>query len=179
VFDAHPGLGADVAPVVLASFRAGRALVTIQPVDPAGGAAYQATFSKAVQARIVVGNQLLNSGKVFAAPKARRALADGDVDPRLLLVIQALVRQLPSVKIAAFSNSGPDATPGVPFRMANFVSVDLSAGEPPSSYFHQLIAVLRTAATFPPVWHATPITMFNGQTAVQIVYAAPSPLGGG
>ena len=179
VFQAHPSFAADVAPVVLASFSSGRAVVTIQPVDAAGGAAYQAAFGKDVQARIAVGNQLLNSGKVFAAPKAKRALEAGDVDPRILLAIQALIRQLPSVKIAAFSNSGPDASPGVPFRMANFVAVDLSAGEPTSAYFHQLIAVLRTAATFPPVWHATPITMFNGQTAVQIVYAAPSPLGGG
>jgi len=179
VFRAHPSFGADVAPVVLASFRSGRALVTIQPVDPAGGAAYQVAFSTDVQARTAAGNQLLSSGKVFAAPKARRALADGDVDPRILLAIRALIRQLPSVKISAFSDSGPDASPGVPFRMADFVAVDLSAGEPPSSYFHQLIAVLRTAATFPPVWHATPITMFNGQTAVQIVYAAPSPLSGG
>jgi len=179
VFQAHPSFGADVAPVVLASFRAGRALVTIQPVDRAGGVAYQAALSKDVQARIQVGERLLNSGKVFAAPKARRALAAGDVDPRLLLVIQALVHQLPGVKISAFGNSGPGASPGVPFRMANFVATDLSAQMTPLVYQHELIAVLRAAATFPPVWHATPITMFNGVTAVQIVYAAPSPLGGG
>jgi len=179
VFRAHPSFGADVAPVVLASFRSGPALVTIQPVDPAGGAAYQATFRTNLQVRIQVGDQLLNSGKVFAAPKAKRALLAGDVDPRILLVIRALIQQLPAVKISAFGDSGPGASPGVPFRMANFVATDLSAALTPLEYQHELIGVLRANATFPPVWHATPITMFNGVTAVQIVYAAPSPLSGG
>ena len=161
---------------MLASFRSGRELVTIQPVDPAGGATYQDAFSRDVQQRIQLGQELLNGGRVSAAPKARHALAVGEVDPRILLAIQALVRQIP-VKIAGFSDSGPGAGPGVPFRTANFVATDLSAGVPPAAYLHQMIALLRARATSYPVLHATPITMFNGQPAVQIVYGAPSPLG--
>ena len=173
---ARGSAGNEVAPVVLASWGSGSALVTIQPVDPAGGSAYQAALSKDVQQRIQLGQELLNSGRVSAAPKARHALAVGEVDPRILLAIKAVVRQLP-VKIAGFSNLGPGAGPGVPFRTANFVATDLSTGLPPVAYQHQLIALLRAHATSYPVLHATPITMRNGQRAVQIVYGAPSPLG--
>jgi len=177
LFAAQPSFGADVAPVVLASFRSGRALVTIQPVGLNGGTAYQAAFSQDVQERIQVGDQLLNSGKVIAAPKARAALVAGDVDPRILLAIQALSQQLSAVKIASFGNSGPGASPGVPFRAANFVATDLSAGETPAAYLQQMIAVLRAHASFPAISHATPVTMANGQLAVGIMYFAPSPLG--
>jgi hypothetical protein len=177
LFAAHPSFGTDVAPVVLASFGTGRALVTIQPVDPAGGAAYQASFSKDVQDRIRVGQELLNSGKLSAAPKAHAALVAGDVDPRILLAIKALIQQLSGVKIASFGDSGPGVSPGVPFRAANFVATDLSAGETPQAYLQQMIAVLRAHASFPAIQHATPVTMANGLTAVGIMYFAPSPLG--
>jgi hypothetical protein len=177
LFAARPSFGTDVAPVVLASFGTGRALVTIQPVDPAGGAAYQASFSKDVQDRIRVGQELLNSGKVVAAPKAKRALLAGDVDPRILLAIKALIQQLAGVKIASFGDSGPSVSPGVPFRAANFVATDLSAGETPQAYLQQMIAVLRAHASFPAIQHATPVTMANGLTAVGIMYFAPTPLG--
>ncbi len=111
---------------MLASFGSGRALVTIQPVDPAGGAAYQAALSQDVQERIQVGQKLLNSGSVSAAPKARHALFTGEVDPRILLVIQALISsQMGRSRSRLFSNSGPGAGPGVPFRTANFVASEL------------------------------------------------------
>ena len=177
LFDGSSSLGAHVAPVILASFGSGRARVTIQPFDPMGGSAYQASFSTDLQDRIRVGQELLNSGKVAAAPKARAALAAGDVDPRILLAIQALTQQLSGVEIASFGDSGPGASPGVPFRAANFVATDLSAGETQQAYLQQMIAVLRAHVSFPPIGHATPVTLFNGQTAVGIMYFAPSPLG--
>ena len=179
LFAARPSLGTDVAPVVLASFGSGPALVTIQPVAANGSAAYQAALRQAVQKRVQECQDLLNSGKVFPAPKARAALAAGDVDPRLLLVMEALIRQpeVGQVRISAFNNSGPGASPGVPYRTANLVAVNLHVNEPASLYRQQMIALLRAHATFPPFSHAQPVNLANGQIAVSITYPAPSPLG--
>lgn len=181
LFAARPSLGTDVAPVILASFGSGRALVTIQPVAANGSAAYKAAFNQALQKRIQVCEELLNSGKVFPAPKAEAALTRGDVDPRLLLVIEALIRQpeVGQVRISAFNNAGPGASPGVPYRTANLVAVNLHVNEPASLYRQQMIALLRAHATFPPFSHAQPVNLANGQIAVSITYPVPSPLGAG
>jgi len=179
LFAMRPSLGADVAPVILARFGSGRALVTIQPAAPNGAAAYQTAFNQAVRKRVQECQDLLNSGKVFPAPKARAALAAGEVDPRLLLVMEALIRQpeVGQVRISAFNNSGPGAGRGVPYRTANLVAVNLYVHEPASLYRQQMIALLRAHATFPPFSHAQPVNLANGQIAVSITYPVPSPLG--
>jgi hypothetical protein len=180
LFAAHPSLGNDVAPVILASFGSGRALVTIQPTAPNGAAAYRTAFNQAVQKRIQECRDLLNSGKVFPAPKARAALAAGNVDPRLLLVMEALIRQpeVGQVRISAFNNSGIGAGPGVPYRTANLVLINLHVDEPTSLYRQQMIALLQAHATFPNFLHAHPVFLANGQIAVSITYGVPSPLSG-
>jgi hypothetical protein len=173
---ANPRVGADVAPVLLASFGSGRALVTIQPIDPSGGTAYQAELTQDVQERIQVGQQLLNSGQVSAAPKAKRALAAGRVDARLLLVIKAII-QVEPVKIAGFNDAGPGASVSVPYRRANLVGTDLAAGKSPAQYMQAIVSVLKAHASFPPIPYGHGITMADGQTGIQIMYFAPSPLG--
>jgi len=162
-----PQLGADVMPAILASFGSGSARITIQAVDPDGAAAHQAALLQDVQARVQLGAQLLNSGFVSATPIARKELAQGEVDPRLLLAIQALANRQP-VDIASFGDAGPSASPGEPFRSADFAATD-----PPEP---TMISVFRMHPGFPSITHAMLLMLADGQTAVQIEFGVPTPL---
>jgi hypothetical protein len=166
----NPALGYQVAPTVLASFGP----ISIQPVDPDGGQAYVAELSQDVQNRIQLGTQLLNSGRVTASTSATAELEAGQVDSRLLLAIQAVSYQ-ESVYIAGFVDSGPGASPGVPYRAAGLAETDPS-GEPSTSYLQTMVSVLEAHATFPAP-QGTPLTLPDGQTVLKIQYLAPSPLG--
>jgi hypothetical protein len=119
---------------------------------------------------------LLNSGRVSASAVAQSELAAGDVDSRVLLVLQSLADQQP-IDVLGFADSGPGAGPGIPFR-----AVDLAESDPASSlarpaYLQSIVAILRAHATFPVYTKGGPATLADGQTAIQIEYSAPSPLG--
>jgi hypothetical protein len=168
----NPSLGYNVAPAVLASFGQ----ITVQVVYPAGGAAYAAALSQDVQARIQLGTQLLNSGRVSASSAAQSDLAAGEVDSRVLLALQALANQQP-VDVVAFADSGPGAGAGIPFRAVDLATTDPTGNMPPGAYLQSMVGILRAHATFPAFAKASPVTLTDGQRAVQIQYAAPSPLG--
>jgi hypothetical protein len=169
-----------VAPVNLASFGLGSASITIQPVYPYGGAAYVAALRQSVQNRIRVGQQLLSSGNVQVAPMARAALTAGQVDPRLLQVLQALISQQP-IDILGFANSGPSASAGIPFRIAYLATTDPASSLPGSAYTNWLGPMLKQPnVAFPAITHPTPtLYMLDGQQVAEIGYPAPSPLGVG
>jgi hypothetical protein len=172
LFETNPTLGYYLAPTVLASFGG----VTVQPTDSAGAAEYQAALRQDVQDRIKLGEQLLNSGQLIVTPAAQSELAAGDVDPRLLLALQSLADSQP-INILGFTDSGPGASPGIPFR-----AVDLSTADPPdgmsqSAYLQGMVQILKTHATFPAYQKVSRVTLPDGQTAAQVQYAAPSPLG--
>jgi hypothetical protein len=169
---ANPSLGNHVAPQVLARFGP----VTIQAVDPKGAAAYQAALSQDVQSRIRLGEQLLNSGNVSVLPVARRELAAGDVDARVELALQALARQEP-IQVLRFAYAGPGASPGIPLRAVDLARMDPAAGIAPGAYLQTMVQLIRAHASFPAWLRGGPVTLGTGQVVVQIVYAAPSPLG--
>jgi hypothetical protein len=171
----RPSLGADVALVDLARFGAGSSQVTIQVVDPHGSAAYAAALSQDVQQRIQLGNKLLSSGSISGSPSAKSDLAHGQVDSRILLAIQALIKQAP-VDIVSFGRSGPHAGPGIPFRAVDFAEFDPAAGLSGPGYVGKLAMVLKAHATFP-VYSSVGQSVYNGQNVIHIAYAAPSPLG--
>jgi hypothetical protein len=171
-FSNHPALGTDIAPEVLASFGP----ITVQPVDSAGGSAYQAEFSQDVQARIQVGKQLLNSGDVTGTPVAEAQLAAGDVDSRILLAIQALAQQQ-AVYIVAFGDSGPGVSAGIPFRAVELGETDPTGAIAPQTYVQSMIGVLNAHATFPAFAHAGSATLADGQTVGHVQWALPLPLG--
>lgn len=167
----NPRLGKDVTPVTLASFGQ----VSIQAVDSAGAAAYQTALNQDVQERMQLGEQLLNSGRVSASPTAESELAAGQVDPRVLLALQALTDQQP-IDVLGFADSGPGASPGVPFRVVALAGTDPASGLTARQYLQQMGQLLNAHADFPAYTKAEPVKV-DGQPAVQIEYAAPSPLG--
>jgi hypothetical protein len=168
----NPALGNYVIPAVLASFGP----VSIHVVYPAGRAAYQTALNQEVKARIQLGEQLLNSGRVSASPAAETALADGDVDSRLLLAIQALANLQP-VNIVNFGGAGSGGGPATPFLGAQLGETDPFGGIPSAVYVQAMISLLMAHATFPAFATGKQVTLVTGQNVVQVQYAAPSPLG--
>jgi hypothetical protein len=172
LFETNPSVGYSVTSAVLASFGP----VSIQVIDPAGTAAYQAALSADVQARIQVGEQLLNSGRVSASAAATRELAAGEVDSRLLLALRAVSYQQP-IDIVGFNDSGPGASQGIPLRLVALAENDPAAGMSQQAYLHSIAQVLTAHATFPAYAKAGPGTLPDGQTVVEIQYASPGSLG--
>jgi hypothetical protein len=117
---------------------------------------------------------LLASGKVSASAAAESDLVAGTVDPRLLLVIKAIANVEP-VDVLGFANPGPGAS--TPFRQMALAETDPAASVSAPVYLQQMVALLQAHATFPAL-HADQVTLPDGQKAVQVEYAAPSPLTG-
>ena len=171
----HPHLGGDVLPAILASFGSGSAQITIQAVDPDGAAAYQAALLQDVRARVQLGTQLLSGGNVSATPAARNELAQGEVDPRLLLAIQALADQEP-VDILSFGDAGPSTSPGAPLRSADFAETDPASQTFGPGYRQTMISVFRTHSGFPSITRAGEPMLADGQTVLQIEFGVPTPV---
>ena len=165
-----------MAPTDLASFGSGNAEVTVQVVYPAGAAAYEAALSANVQTRMKVGKQLLNTGKVSGSAAAESDLVAGAVDPRLLLVIEAIAHLEP-VDVVGFTDAGPGASAGVPFRLMALAETDPAASVSASAYLQAMLNLLKAHATFPAFNHVGQVVS-HGQKVVQVEYAAPSPLSG-
>jgi hypothetical protein len=160
------------APTAIASFGSGAAQVDVRVYAAGGAAAYLGALRADEQARRSAGSQLLRNPRISAAPAARRELADGQVDSRLLITIATLAGQGP-VSIAAFGDSGPRASPGTPLRLAELAS-------PPgakSGYLQSLLALLRAQQQPYRADSLTLTRLGNGQQGVRIEFAAPSPLG--
>jgi hypothetical protein len=168
----NPSLANDVVPEPQAVFGQ----ISIHLVYPGGAAAYQAALSQDVQARMQVGQSLLSGGNLTASATAQSQLTAGDVDPRLLLALQALASQHP-VDVIAFTDSGPGAGPGIPFRAAELSESDPASILSGPAYLQALIGLLRAHASFPAVTSAKPMTLPDGETVIYIEYAAPSPVG--
>ena len=167
----NPRLGRDVAPPALASFGG----ISVHPIDQNGPTAYENQLSQDVRERVLTGEHLLHGGRLTATPAAATELAAGQVDSRILLALQALSDHEP-IHVLAFNDSGPGASPGIPFRVVDLAATD-PAGGVSGSYVQTLRQTLQAHANFPAWTSVHPHTMPDGQRAVQIEYAAPGALG--
>jgi hypothetical protein len=105
----------------------------------------------------------------MASAAARRVLAAGDVDSRLLTVLAFLASQRP-IDIVSFGGAAPGASPGVPLR-----SADLAAADPAAD--QSLVTLLHSQIPLYAPMSVADVSLRSGKRAVQITYAAPSPLG--
>jgi hypothetical protein len=164
------------APEVLASFGSGANRIDVRVVAPDGPVAFRTALRADLGARKSAAAQLLTRPTVTASATARRALAAGTVDSRLLTVLAFLASQEP-IDIVSFGGAAPGASPGVPLRLADLAAADPASGQASASYEHSLIALLHSdVALYAPASVAS-VSLRSGQQAVQISYAAPSPLG--
>lgn len=162
-------LGTDVAPVNLASWGSGSALVTVQVVDPNGAQDYVTAFNQAVQRRTNVGQHLASSGRVSGD---KSDLAAGAADPRLLVIIKDLA-VLERVDVVGFADSGPGASAGVPFRTMYLAEKDPLGQIAAAAYLKVIKNLLQAHANFPAA-QVSQVSL-GGQNVVRVHYAAPSP----
>jgi hypothetical protein len=125
------------APVVIASFGSGDLRIDVRAVAPDGAAAYRAALAADLSARRTAGRQLLRNAGLSFSPAARRDVAAGRVDSRLLLTLAAVVSAGP-LRIVAFTDSGPGAAPGVPLR-----ATELTVPAPAGATLRKLLAFVR------------------------------------
>jgi hypothetical protein len=167
-------LGSVYAPTVIASFGVGSVRVDVRVTAPRGAAAYRSALAADVAARRASGAALLRSERIVVSAAARRELAAGQVDPRLLITIVGLAART-RISVAGFGGRGPGASPGVPLRSAILAETRNVTGRHLVAYQRSLLAFLRAqrrylAALIRPMRVA-------GQQVVRIAFDAPSPLG--
>jgi hypothetical protein len=168
-------LASVYAPDVLASFGTGSAQVAIRVVAPDGAAAYTTSLRADQAARVSAGKQLLRNPRIHASTGALQALADGQVDARLLTVFAALAT-LHSVRVLGFAAAPAGASPGLPLRTATIEPAGPGTRQRPNG-IPSLASFLR--AQLPPYHPATitEIRLPGGGSALSVEFAAPSPLG--
>ena len=162
-----PRLVTVYAPLLLASFGSGAQRIDVRYIVPGGTAVFEASLAPDRRARIEAGEQLLSNKNVHASPQARQALAAGDVDPRLLVTLSLLSHQMP-LRLVAFDDASPGASPDVPLRGAEIgaaAPADLSA----------MLAFLAQQTIYQPS-HYQEARIASGQV-VTVQYDAPGPLG--
>jgi hypothetical protein len=163
------------APVVISGFGTGASRVDVRVEAPDGAAAYAVSQRADLLARQQAGQQLLGDHGLHLAAAARRAIAAGDVDSRLLVTLVALMGQRYPIYVYRFGDVSPGATPGVPMRMMRIAAL-VQRGQHASSYLH---AVLHFLASQQPPYRASVRVLHlpGAKTSIQIEFAAPSPLG--
>lgn len=168
-------LAANWAPAVLAGFGRGADQVTVRVMAPQGALAYDSALRADRTQRRALGTGLLTSRQITTTPAARSAMADGDVDARLLIVITAVASQHP-IDILAFGGTWSGSAVGIPLRTADFAEDVPAAHMSEAEYAQAVIDLLRAQpAAYRPVHIAT--IRFAGRNALQIEFPAPSPLG--
>ena len=110
-------LAAVYAPAVVAAFGIAKAGIQVRVVAPYGATAYWGALRADLLARKTAGTELLLNREIDIAAAARKQLAAGLVDSRLLTTIAALAGQH-ALCIVGFADSGPGADPGTPLRVA-------------------------------------------------------------
>jgi hypothetical protein len=168
---------ADVyAPVTLSSFGHGSAQIIIRAVAPDGAAAYLAALRADLLARMTAGRQLMRNPRLHASATARRQLAAGEVDSRLLTTLATLAA-LHLIDVASFSGSGSQASAGVPLRAADISGAAGAAGTPSAASLSSLRAfLLAQRAPYLPAEMNT-VRLATGQAVLHVEFTAPSPLG--
>lgn len=163
------------APVALAAFGSGSAQVTVRVVAPDGAAAYRRSLQADVSARRSAGAQLLRNPNVRVTPAARRELAAGQVDTRLLSVIVGLAAFY-RFDITGFGAPTAGADPAVPLRSADISVVTAAGGHAAATLNAARSFLLAQQSPFLPA-AVTTVQLAAGRAALHVVFMAPSPLG--
>lgn len=163
------------APLALATFGSGAARIDVRAAAPDGAAAYRAGLAADIRARKTAGALMLHNSRIHVAAAARAALADGEIDPRLLVTLATLAHLHP-LEIIGFGSPSPGASAAVPLRSADITG----AAAPGSSHpvpLGRLLTILQ--AQRPPYLPSSlEIVRIPPSGAVlRIGYPAPSPLG--
>jgi hypothetical protein len=173
-------LGSVYAPGVLASFGSGANRIDIRLTAPHGAAAYRAMLRSALLSRKAAGAELLRSGRITVTGVARRELAAGQVDGRLVLAIAQMAAAHPMF-IVDFGVPAPGASAGLPLRQADIaegVHAHRHLGRVANAgYVRSMVEFLQVQrGQFRPA-SVRSLRLPDGLAVLRIVFTAPSPLG--
>jgi len=176
---ATPALRADLAaqlassaPETLASFGAGREQVAVLATTATTAAAFITAGQHAFAASAIDGRALARNPGLHLSAATRHVLDSGQVDMRLLVLLQRLLAAHP-VYVVSFGDAGPGATWPAQLRSVTIdglVQAKHKAGD--------LAAVLRLLRRQPAPYQATvqEVAAAGGGIALVIQVPAPSPL---
>ena len=153
------------APGLLARFGSGKQQIQVRTIAPHGVPQYTSLVNSDLAARRMSGAELAGSTGIVSSATARKELAAGEVDSRLMTVITGLAVGHP-VDIVAFGESGPD-TAMAPFRSAELAENNMQA-------------MRRAVSSQPPpfrVAHMASVRLSSGRLVLRIEFTAPSPFG--
>jgi hypothetical protein len=163
-------------PAAIASFGSGAGRIVIGVVFPRGAAAYAAALRREIADRRTAGSSLLLLGPVTASAVVRQQLQGGQVDSRLLLTLAELASQWP-VTIMEFGDRAPGASPGIPFRSADFVLTDSKAGPAPAGQVRLMSDFVRHLGDYFASAHIGAVQLADGLEVVRIEFKAPGRFG--
>ena len=168
-------LASVYAPVALAGFGTGAAQTAVRVVAADGGAAYLRSLQADVAARASAGRQLLRNPRLHSSAPARRALAAGQVDSRLLTVFAALAT-MHRVDVVGFPAPAAGASPGMPLRVADIAPAGPGIRHRPNTV-SSLARFLRNQLTPYRAAGITVVRLASGRPVLRVEFGAPSPLG--
>jgi hypothetical protein len=111
-------LDTRVAPAVLTTIGAGQAKIAIRTIAPNGVPAFQRALRAGQKVRRRNESVLLNLNRISTSAAARKAIADGDADMRLIVAITDLSAAHP-VDIVDFGSVATSASGDLPLRYAD------------------------------------------------------------
>ena len=173
-----PRLVTVYAPVVIASFGGGPARVDIRAYAAGSAAAYRTALAADLAARQAAGRRLLGGAHITASAAARRDLAAGTVDSRLLITLSALAARH-DVRVVAFGGADPHGDPRLPVRSAELAmprGAEAAGATARAAYLQSVLAFLH-AQRLPVLVARTRLARAAGTAVLQIGFAAPAPLG--
>lgn len=158
-------LGSRYAPALLASFGSGGQQIQVRAIATDGVASYMSLAKADLALRKSSGSQLAQNSRIVISAAARKELAAGEVDARLMTVITGLAASHP-VDIVAFGDSGPDTTTA-PFRSAELAETNM----------HNMLAAVTAQEGSFRVAHMASVRLSTGRLVLRIDFDAPSPFG--
>jgi hypothetical protein len=169
------GLLTKDAPAALASFGSGNKRISIRMIFAQGAAAYASALRRGLAARKANESGLLNP-RITMSVVARRQLAAGQVDSRLVMTTANLAAVWP-IYIITFGDRAPGASPGIPLRCAELAVTGSRAGAHLAGQARLMSVFVHGLDEFYVGARIRAVRLAGGRGVVQVGFTAPSPLG--
>ena len=166
---------ADVyAPAVIQTFGSGASRVDIRVEAQEGAQAYGAAQRADLLARQLAGRQLLGNRYLHVVGAARKDIAAGDVDSRLLITLAALTHQRDQVYVSGFGDGGTNEA-AAPLRMVQIDARIPHQKARPSTYRDSVVRFLHAQQA--PYQASVTVLHQPRKSLIQIEFTAPGALG--